>query len=235
MTRRLAILLTGLGMGALVLATPGAAWASSILYTNFGSGLSYNTALANTVGNDFIGDNLGQGDSFKTSVTSTVGDVLIALGDFFSSTNTSAITVSLDSNASGLPGGTLESWTIAPGTLGSVGNNNAPIDLTSVLHPTLTSGTLYWLTATTDTGDTIGWGLDTTGDPHNTATSIDGGATWFDSTSTGLTPGAFQVDGPTIVNTGVPEPGTLVLLGSGLALAARRSRQRKQAKRSNRT
>jgi PEP-CTERM motif len=224
MTRRLTVLSTSLGVWALVLAAPSAAQASTILFTNYGGGFSYNTTDGNPLGNDFVGDNVAQGDSFKPLVTDSVDLVRISLSDFVpNSSNVAPITVELTADAGGLPGAVLESWTIAPGTLGSLGVNNPPVALTSLLHPTLSTANTYWLTASTTVDDSIAWNLNSTGDVHHTASSYDAGATWFSSAATDLTPGAFDVEGPSSTAP-VPEPGTLMLLASGLALAGRRWR-----------
>jgi hypothetical protein len=96
------------------------------------------------------------------------------------------------SDAGGVPGGVLESFTIGANSLEVFGNNNAPIVLTSLLNPVLSAGILYWLTVIGPAQDNIAWNLNNTSDTSLTVTSINGGATWL---PLGLTPGAFQVDG----------------------------------------
>jgi hypothetical protein len=181
---------------------------AAIVYSNFGPSFAYNVTGGNIVGNDFAGDNLAEGDTFRPTSTTTLSTIEIALS---CSTGGCAVpfTVSLDSDGGDQPGATLESFTVAGTSLGGLGNNNAPIMLTSVLHPTLVSGTQYWLAVTATVADSISWNWNLTGDTSDQAISTDGGATWF--SPSGLTPGAYEIDGASAV----PEPGTLLLLAAG--------------------
>lgn len=56
---RFKALTAGVGL-CTALAMPGTSHANSIIFTNFGLGYAYNTAVGNIVGNDFIGDNLAR-------------------------------------------------------------------------------------------------------------------------------------------------------------------------------
>jgi hypothetical protein len=227
MTRRQTILCMSLSLCAAMLVAPTVAQATPI-YTNFSGGSGYNTSNANPVGFDFFtGDNDAQGSSFLSGVNANVSSVRIALNSFNSSGgNTAPVTVSLRSNAAGLPGGILESWTIGIGAMGAFGLNNAPILLNSVVNPLLSSANRYWLTAVGSANDSVAWNLTLLNDLNLTATSVNGGGTW---NNLGLTPGAFEVNTADI--TAVPEPGSLVLLASGMAVVSRRLRLLRRAKR----
>ena len=78
-TRPLAIVSANLGVWTLLLAAPPAARAASILFSNFGPGLTYNTALGNPVGNDFVGFDEWPGESFTPIATSNIRSMAIAL------------------------------------------------------------------------------------------------------------------------------------------------------------
>jgi hypothetical protein len=127
-------------------------------------------------------------------------------------TNTDVINVALTNNVGGLPGGVIESFSIGTGILGTLGDPNPLIVENSSLHPSLLAGTQYWITVSLAAAtSSVAWNWNNTSDPADEALSLDGGTTWG---SYGLTPGAFEVDGTPAT---VPEPGTIFLLGSGLA------------------
>lgn len=103
--------------------------------------------------------------------------------------------------------------------LGTLGDADPPLQLNSLLHPTLVARTQYWIAVQGDAGnsDAIAWYLNTAADNSPEATSSNRGATWFAPSAE--TPGAYQV------NVTVPEPGSLVLItvaGLWLALLRRR-------------
>jgi len=200
-------------MGVWILLFNGASVSrAEVIFTNFGPGFSYNTSLGNIVGNDLVGDNLALGDTFTPTVTAKFGSLDIALSNQFTPTNTDTLAVSLDKNNGGVPGATLESFTVLPGALGMFGNNNPPLVLNSVLMPLLTAGTAYWVTVSDVKGtDSNVWSLNSTGDMSSTAISADGGTTWF--APSGLTPGAYQVNGAVTVT---PLPAALPLFATGL-------------------
>ncbi len=203
---------------------------AGIIFSNFGSGLGYNTGSGNFIGNgqDGSGSNYAQGDTFTASANYTVGSLQIALSNYFS-TNTDTLLVSLVTDSgSNSPGGTvLTSWSIAAGTLGTFGNNNAPLDLTAASGVTLTMGDQYWVTVadtTSGANDSNVWNWNSTGDTSSQAISTDGGSTWF--SPSGLTPGAYQLNTPAAA---VPEPSSLyMMLGSvGIGLLGDQWRRRR--------
>jgi hypothetical protein len=189
---------------------------ASIVFTNFGASFAYNTTGGNIVGNDLAGDQLAQADTFTPAANATLSSIEIALSCFTVGAGGCpvSITVSLDSDSGAdSPGATLESFTVA-GPFGGLGSNNAPVVLTSVLHPTLVSGTQYWLAVIAPLTTEMGWNWNSTGDVSDQAVSTDGGVTWF--SPSGETPGAYEIDG----TSAVPEPGTILLLATGGALIA---------------
>ncbi len=228
MIRRPALLLSALAIYAVVLAGPTAARAD-IVFTNFGPSFLYDVTEGNPIGNgqDGTTNNYAEGETFTPINDYTLSTIYVALSDAAGSTNTDPLIVNLTTDAGDQPGTVLESFTIAPGTLGTLGANNAPIALTSLLNPALTAGTQYWVTVSDALGiDAFIWNQNNSGDSADQAQSSDGGATWL--SPSGNTPGAFEVDGTLVATVGAitPEPGSLVLLGSG-ALAFFGSRWRR--------
>ena len=204
------------------LALPSLSSAATIAaFTNFGPGMSYNTSGGNAVGNAFDGNIYAEADTFQSDATGPLSTVQIALSCEFACP--SSFTISLTQNASGHPGAILESFTYQGSALGTLGNNNPPVMLTSVLHPMLTDGNRYWIEVQADPGnsDSIAWNWNSTGDSSSEAISTNNGATWF--APSGLTPGAYQV------NATVPEPGTVGLLLSGALLLGFALRKKKAA------
>ena len=223
MTHRFALSLT-LGASILVFSAHSVAEAS-IVFTNFGAGLSYDITSGNPVGNAFDGNDYAEANSFQPSASGPLQLLRLALSCAFSCQD--PLTVSLTANSGGQPGSVLESFQLDGSALGPIGTNNPLLVLTSVLHPSLTAGTEYWVSVGAGLTDSAAWNLNITGDVFDQAISSDNGATWF--SPSGLTPGALEVDTAT-QNGGSPEPGSsgLVVGGAlllGLLLRQRRSQQ----------
>ena len=217
---------TVLGLVLLLTALVPAARAGSVLFSNFGPGNSYDTGDGNFVGNglDGTGNNYASGDTFTPSATGPFTSLTIALSNYYgTNTDTLAVSLTADSGANS-PGSVLAAFDIGPGSLGLFGLNNAPLVLTAIPGISLMAGTQYWVTVADISGgtDTNVWNWNTTGDASANAISTDGGMTWF--SPSGLTPGAYSVNGAS-----VPEPSTLVLLSTGalgVVLGRRRMRRR---------
>jgi hypothetical protein len=190
---------------------------ADIVFTNFGPSYLYDVTEGNSVGNGLngSGNNYAEGETFTPTATYTLNTIRVALSSANNdNTNDDTLTVNLTVDAGDQPGAVLESFSIAPGTLGPLGSDNPPIVLTSLLNPTLTGGTQYWVTVSDAAGnDAIVWNLNNQGDSNDQATSTDGGSTWF--APTGNTPGAFEVDGTFVGAIAAPEPASLALLTSG--------------------
>jgi len=205
------------------LAAPGSAWASQVLFSNFGPGQSYDQSLALSVGNDFAGDNLAQAGAFTPSSSAQIGAILIALSEGLGQSDPVTVAVAQDNN--GLPGATLESFSIGGGSLAAMGGGGI-VTLSSLLNPMLVAGTQYWVTVSTTLNNSIGWHHnDGSNDSASNleAYSLDGGINYF--APAGNARGAFEIDA--LLAQAAPEPGMLALLAGGaLGMAGRRKRRR---------
>jgi hypothetical protein len=204
--------LSALGLAAAALLAPAVAQAG-IVFSNFGPGLSFNALSGAPAGNAFDGNNYAEADSFTPAATSVFDSLLIALSCV--TTCPAALTVTLAADNASAPGAAIESFVIAGSSLGAFGVAHAPLSLSSVLHPGLAAGTVYWVTVKTTLANAVAWNLNVVGDTSSTGISSDGGATWF--APSGQTPGAFSVNSP------VPEPAAWAgLLAGGVLIGWRR-------------
>ena len=155
------------------------------------------------------------------------------------SLGTNFATVRLMSDAGGLPGTVLESYqvvlsnsTFDPATVNTGALLSMPTVINSITHPLLTAGTQYWITAGTDPNGSAMWVM--SGELANPLTGSVGPAaalrddgTWVSAVvnpANGSTLGSFAVEG---TEAHVPEPATLLLLGSGVGAFARRGLRRR--------
>jgi hypothetical protein len=198
-------------IGALAALLPATA-SASVIFTNFGPTLAYDESQGNPVGNDFAGDNAAQGNSFMLPSNAIFGSAMVALSCVVGCPGAMNFTVNLTADSGDSPGTVIESFVFTGAPLNGLGNDNAPITLTSVLHPTLLFGREYWITISSSVANAIAWNNNSTGDIHDQAVSSNGGVTWF--SPSGATPGALELDG-----TFVPEPSAGLLAGTGLIVA----------------
>jgi hypothetical protein len=185
----------------LLFAAPPPARADTIVYSDFGPGNSFNTTLGYPVGN-VGGRNFAVADEFTPSATGNLRSITLALGHL---TGGTTVTVSVDADNGGTPGTTLESLTA--NVSAPFGSNTVTLD--SLSEPLLQGGTAYWLVVSSNSGG-FGFNLNDIGDIGPHGTSVNGGP--FSVSDD--THGAFSVSASSV--TSVPEPSTLVLLGSGV-------------------
>lgn len=190
-----------------LLMLPRVSRADDILFTNFGPAHTYNTGVGNAVGNAFDGNNYAVGDTFTPLLSASFSSLTIALSCL--SVCPDNFDVSLTGNAAGVPDAVLTNFIVHGTSLGAFGANNTPLVLNAAVGPELTAGKQYWITVSTDLKDSIVWNLNSIGDLAPHAISLNGGLTW--SSSSGLTPGAFEVQGGVPIKA-VYEPGSLTLL-----------------------
>jgi hypothetical protein len=138
--------------------------------------------------------------------------------DYFGPTSYE-MTLALRADDQGMPGALLESFTVGDAEIG----NHTLVSRSSLLHPVLTAGSSYWITAIPDPGFVALWDAN--------AGSALSYAFMFQSFSPEqwtLWPGAAPamiVEGTPVPS--VPEPSTLLLLGTGLVAAGRRLASRR--------
>ncbi len=194
------------------------------IFSDFGSGGAYDHGSGWSIGN---GNGIAIGADFKPTANATLGTITLAFG-WSGGTDMFNFTLTTDDGSdktnpgtdgslagSGLPstGTPIETWTNVV-ALPSTGTSDL-LQLTSVLNPTLTAGTVYWITAAPAKANSVGlWNWNTTG-AEDPAVSFNGGSSWsFDDTGTAP---AFQVDPKAAVTSGVPTPSSLT---GGAALLA---------------
>jgi len=130
---------------------------------------------------------------------------------------TDGATVTLQSDAAGVPGTVLESWSVSglPPSSGTSGSQT----LTDVDNIFLAANTQYWVVATPSANDTLD--LWNTGD----GAVFGNEEIWNGSTWTSLAP--YDLAAVDITGSAVPEPASLALALGGLAIAAGLLRRRK--------
>lgn len=216
-------------LGSLGISTK--AGASSILFSNFGPGGTYQLNTGWTVGMPPSNPNWQVAASFVPSVTAMLEAVIVPFADFGPVFGFPASQLSLSvtgSNALGLPGTSVLESFLYQGPFGSPAGA-IPITLSSVLNPLLTAGTQYWIVATNPVGPSggvLGWSVNSTGD-----TSATGGRTLQGSVGNFALDYqvrdpdvAFEVTGNPVAL--VPEPSSISLLLAGLSVIVLRSRSR---------
>jgi hypothetical protein len=133
------------------------------------------------------------------------------------------MTLALRADDQGKPGATLEAFTI---TAADIVGNGVTLARSSVLHPVLSAGASYWITAVPGMNFSMGWGLNTQGmlATFGHAPGSQGFEMWDTFASHAAL--AMVVEATPLPPTTVPEPSTFALLGTGVvALVRRRRRQ----------
>ncbi len=173
------------------------------LYSDFGSGLSFDTVSSHNWSIYDTSTNQIVAVSFDPSTTATLDSVDLAVANF---SGTASVIVDIDADNAGSPGTVLEAITVS-------GLTSTPTALsgTSTLHPLLQNGTTYWFVVLpADTTTSAAWYWNNQGQ-NGFSFSSNLGDTW--SASSGAAP-AFDVLG----TSDVPEPTSAALLLSGIGL-----------------
>ncbi len=181
---------------------------ADVVYNNFGSGFSYNCCTGGTLGgpNSPVGL-IDQGVLFTAQASGNVSEIDVAIG-FVVGTN--GATVSLWTNNNGVPGTQMGSWDISNlPQFGSCCGYNA---ITGINGVSVTQGQSYFLVGSTPNDTWDAWNWNSINDIGQVDYTQDG-VNW--TQVQGATLYTFQ-----ILSTGVPEPGTFVMLGSGVLAIA---------------
>ena len=207
-------------LGLVLLLGAAEAQAASV-FSTFGPGDSFNAGSLGSVGGPTAIVEFSAGASFTPSGNATLVSIDYA-SSFFSGTNSLIIKL-LGSDSGGLPdeSNVLESWTSV------AGDPTADVrTVTSVLDPTLVSGTQYWVALFPGASDTfIGWNDNDQGVLGGRAFTQNSGP-WTAQPSFAPTP-AFRVNG-TAAGPVIPLPASawmgLSMLGALFVLGRRKKR-----------
>jgi hypothetical protein len=182
---------------AVCAALTGASARATTLFSNLPA-----TVSLSCDGSSYCGDQ-GVAGAFTPGGNFTLLDVVIPVANILG--NDGAV-VDLLSDDAGAPGSVLEQWTVTPPAFsGGVPGNFTLDDVDSVR---LLSGDQYWIAVLPEDSSS----LDVVFTPGTGTSDFYSGGSW-QPVSGDL---AFEVDG-TAVSVATPEPGTICLLGMGLA------------------
>lgn len=195
------------------------AWADAapdgetVLYTTLGPHDEYDTHDAWQVsGHDYANQVIAM--PFSPNDTRKIANAVLALSHFAG--NNSPLSVYLESDNAGLPGTILDTLTQvgvipdAPGRL---------VQFDCSICPLLSKGTQYWIVAVeADAGSQQGWQHSYNDQQGSFAYNSIGSPTGPWNPFDNQTLAGFRVDGDNGIDP-VPEPGTVLMLGSGVVAA----------------
>lgn len=193
-----------LSLAAGCLAFSGLSFAGTI-FSDFGPHDTFQTGIGYTVSgsNSLVGQTIESAMSFTSSGNFTLSQIDAAIGYVAGGND---VTFTLDSNAGGIPGVIMESWTVTG--LPVFGGSYAPVSLMSTGGVMLSAGQTYWIVASAgDPTNWSAWNENSVGANGNFAQFSNGQWNQFNGTLS-----AFDVMG----GASSPEPASAALIGLGL-------------------
>jgi len=191
--------------------------ADTVVFSNFGPGMTFDTNRGVSVQGINAGGQI-PAYAFTPSGTFTFNSAQLAMGLVH---GPNILQVLLMTSSGGFPGNVIESITLT-NAVAPFGSNGIVV-ANSALHPVLTFGTQYWLVAfPSDPNIAMGWNFtfnDFLTPGAFTDDHVNLAGPWD---PTGGPAAAFQINGDP-----VPEPTTMLLLGSGLTALGAAVRKRR--------
>jgi hypothetical protein len=176
------------------------------LFSNFGTGQTYNTGTASVVGTVIKDEPIVLAVPFVSSQTATLSDVMAPLG------GEGSVNFYVESDSGGQPGSILDTLT----TTETIGSFSSILTYTCLSCSELTSGTTYFLVAVSPPGNGFSdWFISNS--DFGALYGNDIGSTsgpWTATTSLSDPLPAFEVNGTPLTPT--PEPPSQLLFGTGL-------------------
>jgi hypothetical protein len=187
------------------------AMADTVVFNNFDVGHGYNCCTGGTISGPSSAPGwIIQANQFTAGASGSVSEIDVAIGYVTGRVN--GATISLWTNNAGVPGAQLGSWNIT--SLPAFGGCCSFSAITGISGVSVTSGQQYFLEASAP-GDTWdAWNWNSIGDTGLVDFSFDGGVNW--NQAQGATRYTFEI----FAGAGVPEPGTFLMLGSGVLAVA---------------
>jgi hypothetical protein len=185
---------------------------ASVIYSNLNSGSpTYDCCDAYVVNST---------EEMGFQFTAVIGGPVSQVDVGLSTVASGNVTVSLWTDGDGVPGTQLGSWNVASPAQIYGSGGLALTTISDLAGPSLTAGQTYFLAISVSGGTDIVWNWNT-GASGPYAWSSNGGTNWSSLGSGRL--GAFDILG---ASSGVPEPATFLLLGSGVLCVLLRPRKR---------